>query len=239
MKLINFDFDGTLADSRKLIIEGHRQVFTQFRLPVPAPQASLAVIGRSLELVLVELAGPDAPIAAMAAAYQPVVKALREDPAFADRPFAGAHELLEELAARSDRRLGIATGHIASAIEPALETFGWRQWFCTVQTADKAPSKPHPAMILQALDEAGSAAADATMVGDTAFDMEMARAAGVAAVGVSWGYHARERLVAAGAVTVADTMAELRARLIDGRRGLSGAVRRRRGMPATSAHRFP
>jgi phosphoglycolate phosphatase len=216
MKLIILDFDGTLADSRKLIIEGHRQVFTQFGLPVPTPQASLALIGRSLELVLAELAGPDAPIAAMAAAYQPVVKQLREDRAFADLPFAGAHELLEELAARGDIRLGIATGHIASAIEPALKTFGWRQWFCTVQTADKAPSKPHPGMILQALEEAGIVAADTVMVGDTAFDMEMAQAAGVAAIGVGLGYHARERLVAAGAETVAATMTELRARLIDG-----------------------
>jgi phosphoglycolate phosphatase len=215
MKLIIFDFDGTLADSRKLIIEGHRQVFTQFGLPVPAAQASLALIGRSLELVLVELAGPDAPIAAMAAAYQPVVKQLREDPAFADAPFAGAHELLAELAGGS-RRLGIATGHISSAIEPALEAFGWRQWFCTVQTADTAPSKPHPGMILQALNETGIAAADAVMVGDTAFDMAMARAAGVTPIGVGWGYHARERLVAAGAEIVADTMTNLRARLIEG-----------------------
>jgi phosphoglycolate phosphatase len=214
MKLIIFDFDGTLADSRKLIIEGHRRVFTQFGLPVPPPQASLALIGRSLELVLAELAGPDAPIAEMAAAYQPVVKALRENPAFADAPFVGAHELLAELAARSDCRLGIATGHVSGAIEPALKTFGWRQWFCTVQTADKAPSKPHPGMILQALAAAGIAASDAMMVGDTAFDMEMARAAGVTAIGVGWGYHARDRLVAAGAESVADTMAELRSRLV-------------------------
>jgi len=219
MKLIIFDFDGTLADSRKLIIEGHRQVFTQFGLPVPAPQASLALIGRSLELVLAELAGPEAPIRDMAAAYQPVVKQLREDPAFADAPFAGAHQLLAELAARTDIRLGIATGHISDAIEPALTRFGWRPWFCTVQTADKAPSKPHPGMILQALDEAGIAASDAMMIGDTAFDMEMARAAGVAAIGVGWGYHAHERLVAAGAETVAATMADLRARLIDGSTG--------------------
>lgn len=216
MQLIIFDFDGTLADSRNLIVEAHRQVFTQFALPVPAPQASLALIGRSLELVLAELAGPDAPIAAMTAAYQPVVKELRENPAFADTPFAGAHELLRDLAARSDRRLGIATGHIASAIKPALATYDWRDWFCTVQSADKAPSKPHPGMILQALDEAGIAASDAVMVGDTAFDMEMARAAGVAAIGVGWGYHTRDRLVAAGADAVAATMAELRARLMEG-----------------------
>ena len=81
MKLIIFDFDGTLADSRKLIIEAHRRVFTQFGLAVPPHEASLALIGRSLELVLAALAGPNAPIAAMTAAYQPVVKQLRADAA--------------------------------------------------------------------------------------------------------------------------------------------------------------
>ena len=215
MKLIIFDFDGTLADSRKLIIEAHRQVFCQFGLPVPAPEASLALIGRSLELVLAELAGPDAPVAAMTTAYQPVVKQLRADPAFADLPFGGVHELLLELGARKDFRLGIATGHISSAIEPALATFGWRELFCTVQSADKAPSKPHPGMILQALAEAGIGADNTVLIGDTAFDMEMARAAGVAAVGVAWGYHPRDRLVAAGADWVAATIEDLRTRLLD------------------------
>ncbi len=215
MRLIIFDFDGTLADSRKLIIEAHRQVFSQFGLPVPAPEASLALIGRSLELVLEELAGPDAPVAAMTTAYQPVVKQLRADGRFADAPFAGVHELLLELGARKDLRLGIATGHISSAIEPALATFGWRELFCTVQSADKAPSKPHPGMILQALGEAGISADNAVMIGDTAFDMEMARAAGVAAVGVAWGYHPRDRLIAAGADGVAETIDDLRTRLLD------------------------
>ena len=216
MKLVIFDFDGTLADSRRLIIEAHRRVFSQFGLPVPAPEASLALIGRSLELVLAELAGPEAPIAAMTTAYQPVVKALRDDPDFADLPFDGVHDLLLELGARNDVRLGIATGHIASAIEPALAAFGWRELFCTVQSADKAPSKPHPGMILQALGEAGIGAENAVMIGDTAFDIEMARAAGVAAIGVAWGYHPRERLTAAGADWVAGTIADLRMRLLDG-----------------------
>jgi phosphoglycolate phosphatase len=213
MKLIIFDFDGTLADSRRLIIEAHRRVFSEFGLPVPAPAASLALIGRSIEVVLAELAGPEAPIAAMTAAYQPLVKELRADPTFADLPFAGVDELLVDLGARADLRLGIATGHVSSAIEPALEAFGWRKLFCTVQSADKAPSKPHPGMILQALDEAGIAASNAMMIGDTAFDMEMARAAGVAAIGVGWGYHSRDRLTAAGADFVAVTVDDLRTRL--------------------------
>jgi phosphoglycolate phosphatase len=215
MQLIIFDFDGTLADSRRLIIEAHRRVFSEFGLPVPTPEASLALIGRSLDLVLAELAGPEAPIAAMIAAYQPLVKELRADPAFADLPFAGVHELLVDLGTRDDLRLGIATGHVSSAIEPALETFGWRKLFCTVQSADKAPSKPHPGMILQALDEAGIDASNAVMIGDTAFDMEMARAAGVTPIGVGWGYHARDRLTAAGAAWIADTIEDLRTRLVD------------------------
>ena len=210
MRLIIFDFDGTLADSRKLIVEAHRRVFSQFGLPVPAPDASLALIGRSLELVLEELAGSDAPIAAMTTAYQPIVKQLRTDPAFADLPFAGVNELLLELGARKDFRLGIATGHISSAIEPALATFGWRELFCTVQSADKAQSKPHPGMILQALAEAGITADNAVMIGDTAFDMEMARAAGVSRLGVTYGAHAREALLAYEPVACLDDFEAVR-----------------------------
>ena len=216
MQLIIFDFDGTLADSRKLIVEAHRRVFREFGLP--APEASLALIGRSLELVLAEPAGPEAPVAAMTAAYQSLVKELRADPAFADQPFAGLHDLLVELRARSDLRLGIATGHISSAIEPALAAFGWRELFCTVQSADKAPSKPHPGMILQALDEAGICAGNAVMIGDTAFDIEMAHAAGVTAIGVGWGYHSSDRLKAAGADFIADTVQDLRRHLYNGSR---------------------
>ncbi len=69
----------------------------------------------------------------------------------------------------------------------------------TMQVADDHPSKPHPSMVQAALDEAGVAAADAVMVGDTTFDMAMARAAGVEALGVGWGYHPPADLARAGA----------------------------------------
>jgi phosphoglycolate phosphatase len=125
-------------------------------------------------------------------------------------PFDGANELLAALAERGDVRLGIATGHTSHAILPALKRFGWRAYFCTVQTADKAPSKPNPGMILQALREAVVNAEDAIMIGDTAFDIEMARAADVRAVAVSWGYHGPDRLREAGAWRVVNSMSELR-----------------------------
>jgi phosphoglycolate phosphatase len=215
VKLIIFDFDGTLVDSRKLIIESHRLIFGEFGFAPPSEDDSLSLIGKSLELVLLQLAGPHAPVEKMAAAYQRVLPKLRADAAFADVPFSGAPDLLTALAGRSDVRLGIATGHVSRAVAPALERFGWQNLFCTVQTADKAPSKPHPGMILQALSEAGTTSEDAIMIGDTTFDMEMARAADVRGVAVSWGYHGSDHLRAAGASRVVDDMSELRDYLLE------------------------
>lgn len=214
MKLVIFDFDGTLVDSRRLIVESHRIVFGEFGLTPPTEDESLALIGMSLEIVLARLAGADATVQDMAEAYRRLLPALRSDPAFAERPFEGAGELLETLATRDDVRLGIATGHVSHAIAPVLDHLDWRKFFCTVQTADKAPSKPHPAMLLQAIDAAGVSAAQTIMIGDTAFDMEMATAAGVYGVAVAWGYHSPVRLTAAGAACVAGQMDDLRKHLL-------------------------
>jgi phosphoglycolate phosphatase len=215
VKLIIFDFDGTLVDSRKLIIEAHRIVFDEFGLALPSEDESLALIGMSLELVLSRLAGPDAPIEKMVVAYRRWLPLLRADDAFAEVPFDGAADLLTALAERQGVVLGIATGHVSHAIVPALERFGWRSHFCTIQTADRAPSKPHPGMLLQALGEANVGAQDAIMVGDTVFDMEMAEAAGVRGVAVTWGYHRADRLRDAGASRVVDDVGELREYLFE------------------------
>jgi phosphoglycolate phosphatase len=215
VKLVIFDFDGTLVDSRKLIIESHRVVFGEFGFAQPSEDESLSLIGMSLELVLSQLAGPDAPVEKMVAAYQRLLPLLRADAAYAEIPFGGSADLLSALAEHNDVRLGIATGHVSHAIAPALERFGWNGYFCTIQTADKAPSKPHPGMVLQALNEANVDAENTIMIGDTAFDMEMARAASVLGVAVSWGYHRPDRLHGAGASLVVNDMRELRDFIFD------------------------
>jgi phosphoglycolate phosphatase len=210
VKLVIFDFDGTLVDSRKLIIESNRVVFGQFGFAMPSEDESLSLVGMSLELVLQRLAGPDAPVERMVATYKRLLPLLRADAAYAEVPFDGAADLLAALTEHNDVRLGIATGHVSQAIAPALKRFGWQSHFCTVQTADKAPSKPHPGMVLQALSETNVTAGDAIMIGDTAFDIEMASGAGVRGVAVSWGYHPPDRLHRAGAARVVNDMSELR-----------------------------
>lgn len=210
MKLIIFDFDGTLVDSRSLILESHRIVFAEFGMPAPAPAHSLSLVGKSLDVILTELAGPDAPILEMVKAYDLLLPTLRADPAFAETPFAGAGDLLQELSCTPGTMLGLATGHRSDTVAPALEALQWNDFFKTIQAADTAPSKPHPAMLLQSLAATDVDAADAIFIGDTTFDMQMARTAGLRSIGVSWGYHQAERLLAAGAHGIAHSIDELR-----------------------------
>jgi phosphoglycolate phosphatase len=82
--------------------------------------------------------------------------------------------------------------------------------FVTLQTADRHPSKPHPSMLMTAMAEAGALPETTVMIGDTSFDIDMAVAAGVRGIGVAWGYHLPEELIAAGAQAVAMDSAQLR-----------------------------
>ena len=210
MKLIIFDFDGTLVDSRALILESHRIVFADFQIPAPAPADSLALVGKSLNVILTELAGPTAPIKEMVKAYDLLLPQLRADPAFAEQAFDGVGDLLHELNARPDVVLGLATGHRSDTVAPALDALRWSGLFQTIQAADTAPSKPHPGMLLQAMAATGISSSDALFIGDTTFDMEMAQAARLRSIGVAWGYHRTDRLKAAGAHRVANAVEELR-----------------------------
>lgn len=210
MKLIIFDFDGTLVDSRSLILESHRIVFARFGMPAPAPAHSLSLVGKSLDVILTELAGPDAPVLDMVRAYDLLLPQLRADPAFAESPFPGAGDLLHELSRTPGTALGLATGHRSDTVAPALEALQWSAFFRTIQAADTAPSKPHPAMLLQALAAMEVETNDAIFIGDTTFDMQMAQTAGLRSIGVSWGYHQVEQLLAAGAHGIAHSIDGLR-----------------------------
>ena len=93
--------------------------------------------------------------------------------------------------------IGAATGMARRGLDHVIAVHGFERHFVTRQTADAHPSKPHPSMLTTALAETGVAPGRAVMVGDTDFDIDMGRAAGVRTVGVQWGYHPVERLARA------------------------------------------
>ena len=212
--LIIFDVDGTLVDSQNIILAAQARAFAAHDMPALERTRALSVVGLSLIESFTQLAGPDAPAASLAEAYKDAFHVLRDDPAMHEPFFPGAQETVNALAQRDDVVLAIATGKSRRGVAYLVERAGWHNMFASVQTADTNASKPSPAMILAAIAEAGVDAANTTMIGDTSFDMDMARTAGVYAQGVGWGYHPRAALIAAGAQDIADDFAALRGQLV-------------------------
>lgn len=209
MQLVVLDVDGTLVDSQHLIVAAQRQAFAAVGLPPPPRERSLSVVGLSLVEAFTALVGPDGPALELAAAYRDAFMRLRLDPTCHEPLFPGVAEVIGDFAARPDVRLGIATGKSRRGVAHLVERHGWERVFATIQTADDAPSKPDPGMLLNAMGETGMAPNAVTMVGDTSFDMLMARAAGVRAIGVSWGYHPPAALAEAGAEAIISRMPDL------------------------------
>ena len=204
LKLVIFDVDGTLVDSQADIIAAMGMACAAAGVPVPERAAVLATVGLSLDVMMPILA-PErdaATHAAMVRGYKDAYMSLRaRSGAAASSPlYPGAREAIAALQAQPETLLGVATGKSRRGLDKLIEAHGLEGVFVTQQVADHHPSKPHPSMIRAALSETGVAAPDAVMLGDTSYDMEMAAAAGVAGIGVSWGYHPRARLSAARVV---------------------------------------
>lgn len=193
-RLVIFDVDGTLVDSQAHILAAMKAAFDGIGHPVPARDAVLGIVGLSLPVAVARLAPdlPDTAHVALVSGYKDAFTALRVESLSPLYP--GAATVLDELAADPQILLGIATGKSRRGMDHIMAAHGWAGRFTTVQVSDDHPSKPHPSMIAACLRETGIAARHAVMVGDTSFDMQMARAAGVRGLGVSWGYHAAETL---------------------------------------------
>ena len=217
VKLAVFDCDGTLIDSQVNILRAMRQSFDRNGLPPPADHDIRRVVGLSLvETMQVLLPAADPALhVRLAQDYKGAFQRLRADRSLDPEPlYAGIAGLLGDLR-DAGWLLGVATGKSDRGLALALDHHGLAAHFVTLQTADRHPSKPHPAMLLAALAEAGALAEDAVIIGDTVFDIAMGGNAGVRAIGVDWGYHDAAELIDAGAVGVAINADELRG-MIDG-----------------------
>lgn len=195
-RLVIFDVDGTLVDSQAHIVAAMTLAFEGIGHAVPAREAVLGIVGLSLPVAVARLA-PELPASAHVAlveGYKSAFMALRAETLSPLYP--GAADLLDRLDADPQIVLGIATGKSRRGMDHIMLAHGWAGRFATVQVSDDHPSKPHPSMIAACLRETGVPDRQAVMVGDTSFDMQMARAAGVRGLGVAWGYHAPETLEA-------------------------------------------
>jgi phosphoglycolate phosphatase len=210
MRLAVFDCDGTLVDGQADVCWAMERAFARAALPAPDVSAVRRAVGLSLPQAVRALA-PDLTEdqnRAVTEYYRSSFRARREEGLLDEPLYDGIAELLTAL--HDDGwRLAVATGKSDRGLAACLATHGIADLFVSLQTADRHPSKPHPAMLEAALFEAGALPAQAVMIGDTSFDMLMARSARVAAIGVAWGYHAPAELMASGARSVAETVAAL------------------------------
>ena len=210
MKLVIFDIDGTLVDSQHLICGAVHQVYDRHGLPKPTRERVLALVGLSLPDTFARLAdGATHPVEAMVESYREAFTALRAQPNSMEPLYPGAEAAILRLAKRDDIALGIATGKSMRGIEVVLGHYKLLPHFTTVQCADTAPSKPDPGMVLNALRDTGVAADDAVLIGDSIYDMQMAKAGGIRAIGVAWGYHPPADLIAAGADVIVEDFGAL------------------------------
>ena len=204
-----FDIDGTLVDSRASIHRATVEAARAIGLPEPAYDQVRQIVGLSLHEALRTLAPAltDAELAEFVAAFQAsfrrMYEAGHEEPLY---PGVMAH--LRRLR-RDGWRLALATGQNRRGVARNLAREGWGELFLSSHCAEDGPGKPDPAMLRAAMAACEAAPEATAMIGDTAHDIRMARAAGVHPLGVGWGFHTVEEQIAAGAVHVAADFADL------------------------------
>ncbi len=205
--LIVFDWDGTVMDSTGVIAGSIQAACLDLGLPVPSDEDARHVIGLGLVQAL-RHAVPSAP----ESMYEPLADRYRYHFLAQDMNiplYAGAEETVRYLH-QAGYLLGVATGKSRAGLDRVLDASGLRGYFHATRTADQTFSKPHPAMLLEIMDELGVSAARTLMIGDTTHDIELAHNAGVEAVAVGHGAHPPEQLQALSPRALVNDFTELR-----------------------------
>ena len=205
-RLLVFDWDGTIIDSASTIAECIRDASRDLGLDVPTRERASHVIGLGLHDAM-RLAVPQL----TAERYPEFVESYRRH--FLERKdhmqlFGGMRELLEHLS--KSHLLAVATGKSRRGLDRSLDAMNLRPYFQASRCADETHPKPHPAMLLELMEEFDVPAQKMLMIGDTSHDLEMARAAGVDALAVTYGAHAEGGLRACQPRGCVGSVAELR-----------------------------
>jgi phosphoglycolate phosphatase len=212
MKLVLFDCDGTLVDSAELIHETMLRTFRHFGKAEPTLAQTKSIIGLTLDIAIARIDGKphaDEEAVQMMAYYKSLFSVVRQDLDFREPLFEGIQDLIETIGPRDDLLIGAITGKSRRGLDMIMNTHGYADHFVVSRTADDCPSKPHPAMVTECCDATGVSPEDTLVIGDAIYDMQMAKAAGATAIGVSWGYASVDELKKAGADHIVHHPSEL------------------------------
>jgi phosphoglycolate phosphatase len=192
-ELLVFDWDGTLMDSQARIVRCLAGAAHSTGAPKLEEHRLRDVIGLGLHEAIRQLypAAPEAFLHDFADAYRTEFLGTTHAPS---RLFEGVTEVLNALAAEG-YRLAVATGKSRRGLDRELGETGLADVFEATRCADETFSKPHPQMLVEILEDLGVSCGSALMIGDSEYDMMMARNAGTDALAVTYGVHALERLM--------------------------------------------
>ncbi len=210
-KLVIFDIDGTLVDSRKVITDCMQEAFETYGLVKPSYDTVRSIVGLSLETAIDRIAPRDIEhkdLLNLVEGYKAAFIKRRKANSLDEPLYAGAIELLSTLS-ETGWKIGVATGKSRRGLDAIVKTHGFERYFDCHFCADDGPGKPHPSMIFANLNACGVLPQNAVMIGDTSFDMIMSKAANVEAIGVTWGFHTSEEIAIGGADHLVDDMQQL------------------------------
>ena len=233
LRLAIWDMDGTIVDSREVITTAMARAFESCGLAAPDYEATRKIVGLGLEEACRRLAPQDYPASELdrlVESYRQAFVARRADPGFREPLYEGATETLERLAGEG-WLIAMATGKSRRGIRAIFEMHPLERFFDTIHCADDGPGKPHPAMVLEAMNATGTETHEALIIGDAVHDIEMGRNAGIHTVGVSWGFGRADELEAAGAHVLSHDFAALNTALDAFADGLDGAAQAGRREP--------
>lgn len=204
-ELLVFDWDGTLMDSEAHIVTSMQRAMGDAQLPDMASDKIRDIIGLGLREAIERLIPGLSEELHVTLVDRYRYHFFTDDPC---EPFVGAESVLQQLSEQG-YLMAVATGKGRRGLDRVLHSTGFGQYFIETRCADETCSKPDPQMLQEIMDVTDTSFGQTLMIGDTEYDLEMANAARTASLGVDYGVHSKDRLLACGPLGCLSSISEL------------------------------